>query len=79
MHVAQIAEISPTPTVVGIGEALFDCFDDREILGGAPINFVVHAHRLLSAVGGRGVVVSRVGLDALGMNCMRRSVGGVST
>ncbi|MBA3484445.1 MAG: carbohydrate kinase [Pirellulales bacterium] len=66
MHVAQIAGISSTPTVVGLGEALFDCFDDRDILGGAPINFVVHAHRLLSVVGGRGVVVSRVGSDGLG-------------
>jgi fructokinase len=66
MHVAQIAGISLSPAVVGLGEGLFDCFDDREILGGAPINFVVHAHRLLSAVGGRGVVVSRVGIDALG-------------
>jgi fructokinase len=52
--------------VVGLGEALFDCFDERAILGGAPINFVVHAHQLLSDVGGRGVAVSRVGLDALG-------------
>ncbi len=55
------------PVVVGLGEALYDCFADREILGGAPINFVVHAHQLLSVVGGRGVVVSRVGRDDLGV------------
>jgi fructokinase len=54
------------PVVVGIGEALFDCFSDRLILGGAPVNFTVHVHRLLSASGGRGLLVSRVGDDRLG-------------
>lgn len=49
-------------TIVGIGEALFDVFPDAEILGGAPLNVAVHAHQL----GGRGVVVSRVGQDDLG-------------
>jgi fructokinase len=55
-------------TVVGIGEALFDCFDDRQVLGGAPVNLVVHAHQLLSPEGGRALIVSRVGRDALGDN-----------
>ena len=53
-------------TVVGLGEALFDCFDDRKLLGGAPVNFTVHVHRLLAPRGGRGVLVSRVGEDPLG-------------
>lgn len=52
--------------IVGIGEALFDCFADRTMLGGAPVNFAVHAHQLVARRGGRGVVVSRVGSDSLG-------------
>lgn len=53
-------------TIVGLGEALFDLFPDRQILGGAPLNVAVHAHQLSQALGGRGVVVSRVGQDDLG-------------
>ena len=55
----------PSPLVVGIGEALFDQFDDHFLLGGAPVNFAFHANQLLQPVGGRGVVVSRVGMDEL--------------
>ena len=57
---------SPGRLVVGLGEALFDCFEDRSLLGGAPVNFTVHAHRLLNSNGGQGVLVSRVGSDQLG-------------
>ena len=57
---------SEGPVVVGIGEVLFDCFPDRMVLGGAPVNVAVHVHQLLSGVGGQGVVVSRVGEDDLG-------------
>lgn len=53
-------------TVVGIGEVLFDCFPGSRVLGGAPVNVVVHAHQLLARRGGCGVVVSRVGTDDLG-------------
>lgn len=53
-------------TIVGLGEALFDVFPDRRVLGGAPLNVAVHAHQLLREVGGRGVVASRVGDDELG-------------
>lgn len=56
----------PRFTIVGLGEALFDLFPDRQILGGAPLNVAVHAHQLGGAVGGRGVVVSRIGQDDLG-------------
>lgn len=48
--------------VVGIGEILWDIFDDRKTLGGAPANFAYHA----SKAGARGVVVSAIGNDALG-------------
>lgn len=53
---------------VGIGEALFDVFEDgRQALGGAPLNVAVHAHQLAAALGlGEGVVVSSVGNDAQG-------------
>jgi fructokinase len=54
------------PTVVGIGEALFDCFPEGALLGGAPVNLAVHADQLLNHIGGRGVVVSAVGQDELG-------------
>ncbi|MBZ5593926.1 MAG: hypothetical protein LAP39_16930 [Acidobacteriia bacterium] len=53
---------------VGIGEVLFDVFEDgREALGGAPLNVAVHAHQLAAPLGlGEGVVVSAVGNDAHG-------------
>ena len=53
---------------VGIGEVLFDVFEDgREALGGAPLNVAVHAHQLAAPLGlGEGIVVSAVGHDARG-------------
>lgn len=53
-------------TVVGIGEALFDIFPDRERLGGAPLNVALCADQLARAREGRGVLVSRAGQDELG-------------
>ncbi|MCE9589529.1 MAG: carbohydrate kinase [Planctomycetes bacterium] len=52
--------------IVGLGEALFDVFPDAQVLGGAPLNVAVHAHQLAAPRGGAGIVVSRVGQDALG-------------
>lgn len=54
------------PLVVGLGEALFDVFPERSILGGAPLNVAVQAHQLLAPLGGQGVPVSRIGNDELG-------------
>jgi fructokinase len=54
------------PIVVGLGEALFDCFADSRHIGGAPLNTAVHCDALLSACGGRGVIASAVGDDELG-------------
>ncbi|QDT68790.1 2-dehydro-3-deoxygluconokinase [Planctomycetes bacterium MalM25] len=54
------------PLVVGLGEALFDCFPDRVVLGGAPMNVTVHADAILGPLGGAGVPVTRVGGDELG-------------
>lgn len=53
-------------TIVGLGEALFDILPDAQHAGGAPLNVAVHANQLARQHGGRGVVVTRVGQDALG-------------
>ncbi len=53
-------------TVVGLGEALFDCFPTRSELGGAPVNVAVHAQALLAGVGGCAIPATRVGDDPLG-------------
>ena len=57
---------------VGIGEALYDVFEDgTETLGGAPLNFAVHAHQLASLLGvGSGIVVSCVNSDRRGAGVM---------
>jgi fructokinase len=48
--------------VIGLGEALWDCFSDSRRPGGAPANVAYQATQL----GHHGLVVSRVGNDALG-------------
>jgi fructokinase len=58
-------------TIVGLGEALFDVMGDRVVLGGAPLNVAVHAHQVAAVVGGCGVLVSRVGADAMGQRVLR--------
>ena len=53
---------------VGIGEVLYDVFEDgTETLGGAPLNFAVHAHQLASRLGvGLGTIVSCINSDPRG-------------
>lgn len=53
--------------VLGIGEVVFDVFDDFEQLGGAPLNFAVNAHRLGHTVD----FVSAVGQDRRGDEALR--------
>ncbi len=48
--------------VIGLGEVLWDCFDEYSRPGGAPANVAFHAQQL----GHRGVICSRVGDDSLG-------------
>jgi len=67
--------MNPSPIIVGLGEALFDCFEDRKILGGAPLNVAVHAHQLVTGRGGHGVVVTRVGGDELGTRIKNELAG----
>jgi len=49
-------------TVIGIGEILWDVFPHNKKLGGATANFAYH----ISAMGHNGIIVSRIGDDALG-------------
>jgi fructokinase len=55
-------------TFVGIGEVLFDVFEDgTETLGGAPLNFAVHVHQLAGRLSvGQGVIVSCINSDQRG-------------
>jgi len=55
-------------TFVGIGEVLFDVFEDgNETLGGAPLNFAIHVHQLASRLGvGQGIIVSCINSDRRG-------------
>ncbi len=53
-------------TIVGLGEAVFDVFPDKEVLGGTSLNVAVQAHQLLVPMDGRGVLLSRIGSDATG-------------
>ncbi|HEX6984998.1 MAG TPA: carbohydrate kinase [Planctomycetaceae bacterium] len=50
------------PTVIGIGEILWDLFPSGPRFGGAPANFACHA----AALGAEAFVVGRVGDDDLG-------------
>lgn len=56
------------PVVLSIGEVLWDLLPGGPQLGGAPANFVVHAH----ALGAEGLLISRVGDDELGRDAFRR-------
>ncbi len=50
------------PTIIGIGEILWDEFPGKKILGGAPANFALHANQL----GGHGKIISCIGDDVSG-------------
>lgn len=54
--------------IIGFGEVLWDMFPEGRQLGGAPANFVYHAH----AMGAKGYLVSRVGEDVLGHEIFER-------
>jgi len=55
------------PVVVGLGELLWDCFDESRRAGGAPANVAFQADQL----GCAGVVCSRVGTDSDGDELIR--------
>jgi len=54
--------------VVGLGEVLWDLLPERTCLGGAPANFAYIA----ALLGDQGIVASRVGEDARGVEARRR-------
>ncbi|MGA3092710.1 MAG: carbohydrate kinase [Terriglobales bacterium] len=54
--------------VVGLGEVLWDILPGRKYLGGAPANFAY----MTNLMGDHGIVASRVGTDARGLEAMRR-------
>jgi fructokinase len=54
--------------VVGLGEVLWDVLPERTCLGGAPANFAY----ITTLMGDQGIVASRVGEDAQGLEALRR-------
>lgn len=63
-------QMTVTPTIVGLGEVLWDVFPDGPRFGGAPANFACSA----AGVGGETVhvsMVSAVGHDALGRRALQ--------
>jgi fructokinase len=59
---------SPQFKIVGIGEVLWDLLPAGKQLGGAPANFICHAH----ALGADARLISRVGDDAAGREILER-------
>jgi fructokinase len=57
-----------SPSVIGIGEILWDLLPAGPQLGGAPANFAYHAH----ALGARASVITRIGRDPGGMAILQR-------
>jgi fructokinase len=57
---------------VGIGEVLYDVFEDgSETLGGAPLNVAVHAHQLAKQLHlGEGIIVSCLNSDHRGVKIL---------
>jgi len=60
-------EMQPARPIV-FGEALFDCFGERELPGGAPLNVAWH----LQALGWNPLLVSRIGADDQGQRITKR-------
>ncbi len=54
--------MSDKPFVIGIGEVLWDVFEDEKHIGGAPLNFVYHTLQL----GCDSHIISSVGEDPIG-------------
>ena len=52
--------------IISVGEILWDLVDGREFLGGAPLNFALHAARL----GHQALMVSAVGDDDRGLRSL---------
>lgn len=72
MHVDTLytpgAEPPTLPPILALGEILWDLFEDGRRLGGAPLNFGVHARQLGHPVS----LISALGADALGTEAADR-------
>jgi fructokinase len=55
------------PTIIGLGEILWDLLPDGKKAGGAPVNFVYHASQL----GAESYAISAIGNDLLGDELMQ--------
>lgn len=53
-------------TILLFGEVLVDCFPDREVLGGAPLNVAHHLRALGVGMGVTPILVTRIGKDEHG-------------
>lgn len=62
-----MANTAHAPTMIGLGEVLWDCFEDTQRPGGAPANVAFHARQL----GLNARIFSRVGSDKLGKDLLR--------
>jgi len=59
----EVVDVKDGPSIVGVGEVLWDAFPDGEAFGGAPANFVSHC----LSQGARSGVISCLGADARGL------------
>ncbi len=58
---------NPNPTILSIGELLWDILPDDRQLGGAPTNFACH----IANLGARSILMTRVGQDDAGLEAIR--------
>ncbi len=56
--------------IAGLGEILWDVYDDKKYLGGAPTNFAAHVNQ----AGQYGLILSRIGNDKLGDQLMHELI-----
>ena len=54
--------------IAGLGEVLWDIYDEQKFLGGAPANFAANVH----FAGHHGIILSRVGNDVLGAELLQQ-------
>ncbi|MBI1284524.1 MAG: carbohydrate kinase [Thiobacillus sp.] len=60
------SEARPATSILLFGEVLMDCFPDREVQGGAPLNVAHHLRGLGRGMGLSPVLVTRLGKDERG-------------
>jgi fructokinase len=65
-HPLSFSETPSTTNILLFGEVLVDCFPDREVQGGAPLNVAHHLRGLGRTMGVVPVLVTRIGKDERG-------------